>query len=93
MVRHEHLYEAIEAHLIRSDEVFADRVVAERFLGGSTVILCTVSMLSNPALVDAGIYHLVPVERLVVDEASQIDSFEFMVRSFAVSLSRLVFQQ
>ncbi|KAM5545226.1 hypothetical protein V8D89_001337 [Ganoderma adspersum] len=75
---HEHLYEAIEAHLIRSDEVFADRVVAERFLGGSTVILCTVSMLSNPALVDAGIYHLVPVERLVVDEASQIDSFEFM---------------
>ena len=36
-------------------------------------------MLSNPVLENSGVYRLVPVERLVVDEASQIDSFEFMV--------------
>ena len=39
-------------------------------------------MLSNPGLGSCGIYNLVTVERLVVDEASQIDSFEFMVSSF-----------
>ncbi|KAI1783492.1 P-loop containing nucleoside triphosphate hydrolase protein [Ganoderma leucocontextum] len=75
---HEHLYEEIKKHLIRADELIFDRVVAERFIGESTVILCTVSMLSNPGLGSCGIYDLVPVERLVVDEASQIDSFEFM---------------
>ncbi len=36
-------------------------------------------MMSNPAL-DA-VFHLIPVERLIVDEASQIDSFEFMVNN------------
>ncbi|PIL29510.1 hypothetical protein GSI_08318 [Ganoderma sinense ZZ0214-1] len=75
---HEHLYETIEQHLIRSDDLIVDPVAAERFIGGSAVILCTVSMLSNPGLDSCGMYHLVPVERLVVDEASQIDSFEFM---------------
>lgn len=37
-------------------------------------------MLSNPALDEIGVFDLLPVERLVVDEASQIDTFEFMVR-------------
>ncbi len=36
-------------------------------------------MLSNPALHNFGIFKHVPVERLIVDEASQIDTFEFMV--------------
>lgn len=44
------------------------------------MILCTLSMLSNPALDEIGVFDLLPVERLVVDEASQIDTFEFMVR-------------
>ncbi|KAI0363390.1 P-loop containing nucleoside triphosphate hydrolase protein [Pilatotrama ljubarskyi] len=75
---HEHLYEEIEERLIRSDELFADRVEAERKLAGVTVVLCTISMLSNPAIDNCGIFRLVPIERLVVDEASQIDTFEFM---------------
>ena len=77
--RHEHLYESIEERLIRADELIADPVEAERKIGGSIIILCTVSMLSNPGLDNCGIYRLAPVERLIVDEASQIDSFEFMV--------------
>ncbi|TBU59568.1 P-loop containing nucleoside triphosphate hydrolase protein [Dichomitus squalens] len=75
---HEHLYESIERRLIRADELIADPVEVERMIGGSTIILCTVSMLSNPGLDSCGIYRLAPVERLIVDEASQIDSFEFM---------------
>ncbi|KAJ2974699.1 hypothetical protein NUW54_g11853 [Trametes sanguinea] len=75
---HEHLYEEIEERLIRSDELFGDIVVAERMIGESMVILCTIAMLSNPAIDNCGIFNIVPVERLVVDEASQINTFEFM---------------
>ncbi|EJF57438.1 hypothetical protein DICSQDRAFT_69502 [Dichomitus squalens LYAD-421 SS1] len=76
---HEHLYESIERRLIRADELIADPVEAGRMIRGSKIILCTVSMLSNPGLDSCGIYRLAPVECLIVDEASQIDSFEFMV--------------
>ena len=37
-------------------------------------------MLSNPALHLVGMFSIVPVERLVVDEASQIKVEDFMVR-------------
>ena len=78
--RHEHLYEHIEDRTIRSDDLCsADRVGTERLLIGSNVILCTLSMLSNPALDNCGIFKINPMERLIVDEASQIDTFEFMV--------------
>ncbi len=88
--RHEHLYESIEERLIRSDDLFSDPVSTERRLGGSTTILCTVSMLSNPALDNCGVFHMAPVERLVVDEASQIESFEFMVSGRRICMKRLV---
>lgn len=42
-------------------------------------------MLSNPGLEKCGLFKLVPVERLIVDEASQIRIFEFLV-SFASSI-------
>ncbi|KAI0333215.1 hypothetical protein GY45DRAFT_321072 [Cubamyces sp. BRFM 1775] len=75
---HEHLYEDIEERLIRSDELFADPVATERELAGAQLVLCTIAMLSNPAIDRCGIFGLVPVARLIVDEASQIDTFEFM---------------
>lgn len=81
--RHEHIYEKIENHLLRSDELPSDLNAMERTINGSPVILCTLSMLSNPILKDRSLYKLVPVERLVVDEASQIDVGEFMVSASA----------
>ncbi|PCH35506.1 nucleoside triphosphate hydrolase protein [Wolfiporia cocos MD-104 SS10] len=82
---HEHIYGPIEKYLIRSDDLFRDPdpVYAENRLGGSKVILCTLSMLSNPALDDCQIFDLVPMERLVVDEASQIDTSEFMASAIS----------
>ena len=77
--RHEHIYEKIEHHLLRSDEFPEDLGALERTIGGSPVILCTLSMLSNPILDDRGLYGLVPLERLVIDEASQIEVGEYMV--------------
>jgi hypothetical protein len=38
-----------------------------------------VGMLSDPILNTCGLLSLIPVTSLVVDEASQIDVFEFMV--------------
>ncbi|KAF8994651.1 P-loop containing nucleoside triphosphate hydrolase protein, partial [Cyathus striatus] len=75
---HEHLYTDIESYLIRSDELPKDKVEAERLLNGSTIVLSTLSMLSNPAFEINGIFDLVPVERLVIDEASQIRVFEYL---------------
>jgi hypothetical protein len=51
------------------------------FLDANTV-LCTLSMLSNPALDTRGVFKLVPMQMLVIDEASQINVFEYMVRGF-----------
>ncbi|KAG2007254.1 hypothetical protein CC2G_014962 [Coprinopsis cinerea AmutBmut pab1-1] len=75
---HEHLYLAIEAKLIRTDELPTDPVGLERVIGDSCVILSTLSTLSNPALDQNKMFELVPVERLIVDEASQIRVFEFL---------------
>lgn len=81
--RHEHIYEKVEEHLLRPDEFPTNLGAMERVIGGSPIILCTLSMLSNPILKTRWLYELVPMERLVVDEASQIDVGEFMVSTLA----------
>ena len=77
------MYEDIELHLIVSDE-FGEGFDPRIGIGSSKIILCTLSMLSSSALVKCNILEYVPMERLVVDEASQIDMFEFMVREACV---------
>ena len=67
-----------------------DPIETERTFDGCRVVLCTLSMLSNPALDNCGVYRLLPLEVLVVDEASQIDVTEFMVRQLPFSLSILL---
>ncbi|KAJ7212891.1 P-loop containing nucleoside triphosphate hydrolase protein [Mycena haematopus] len=76
---HEHIYGSIDGFLIRTDELMADKRGIVHMLSGAQIILSTLSTLSNPGLEQVGIFALVPVERLVVDEASQINAFEFMV--------------
>jgi len=63
----------------RSDELPSEKVAMERELGGSHIILSTLSMISNPSLHDNGTFDIIPVERIIIDEASQINIFEFMV--------------
>ncbi|KZT04827.1 P-loop containing nucleoside triphosphate hydrolase protein [Laetiporus sulphureus 93-53] len=77
---HEYLYERFQEVLIRSDDLSGnkDPGAAERLFGGCSVVLCTLSMLSNPVLEDRLIFKLIPMEKLIADEASQIDVFEFM---------------
>jgi regulator of nonsense transcripts 1 len=75
------LYKKIEAKVIRSDELPDSRRLVSKMFGGATVVLCTLSMLSNPKLLECGLLDILPVKSLVIDEASQIDVFEFMVIS------------
>ena len=73
------MYEEIQDKVIRSDELPQSRREVEIMLCGATVVLCTLGMLSNPKLAECGLIDILPVTSLVVDEASQIDVFEFMV--------------
>ena len=82
VTRHEHLYCEIQEKVRRSDELPTEKVAMERELGGSHIILSTLSMISNPSLHDNGTFDIIPVERLVIDEASQINIFEFMVSNY-----------
>ncbi|KAI0350750.1 hypothetical protein OH77DRAFT_1001735 [Trametes cingulata] len=81
---HEHLYEGgLGNTLIVSNEFSSGRFDAKHRIGDAKIILCKLSMLSNPSLKSQGVFQYLPVERLVVDEASQIHMFEFMVRPAA----------
>ncbi|KAF8843772.1 P-loop containing nucleoside triphosphate hydrolase protein [Paxillus ammoniavirescens] len=88
---HEHLYEKLQARLIRSDIFKMSVVEASRLLLDSKVILCTLSMFSNPNI-DVFL-RIVPVEMVIFDEASQIESGDYlpMLHRFRSTLSKLVF--
>lgn len=79
--RHEHHYVDVSNHLIQSDKLSHGVKDVKDLIGKPRIILCTLSMLSTPTMALYGVFKLVPVERLIVDEASQIDTFEFMVRT------------
>ena len=92
LVRHEHLYEKIEANVIRSSDLPEGKLSTERILLGSRVILCTLSMLSNPKL-KVITRELVPVELVIVDEASQIEVGGYlpMLNLYNKTLRKFVF--
>ncbi|KAF9049492.1 P-loop containing nucleoside triphosphate hydrolase protein [Hymenopellis radicata] len=75
---HEHLYHLIEGNTIRADELPKRPQEVQRIFDNCNIVLSTLSMLSNPAFDQNGMFSIVPVERLVVDEASQINIFEYM---------------
>ena len=79
-LRHEDIYEKIILKLRRIDEIKDIREVeTDVRLNGISTILCTVSMLSNPGLVQLGFFRYIPVQRLVIDEASQIYVGQYIV--------------
>ncbi|KAI6123273.1 P-loop containing nucleoside triphosphate hydrolase protein [Pisolithus croceorrhizus] len=69
---HEHLYASIRANIIVSDE-FVDRGAFFGQLSGCPVVLCTLNMLSSPSLHASGVFRVVQLQTIVVDEASQIE--------------------
>jgi hypothetical protein len=65
--------------LIRSDELPDTLREVSMAFNGIKLVLSTLTMLSNPKLERCGLLRFIPVKSLVIDEASQIDVFEFMV--------------
>jgi len=90
---HEHLYEKIENNVIVSDSFSDSAVTMERRLEGSRVLLCTLSMFSHPLLMRTGITRLVPVETVLIDEASQIEVGDYLpiFSKFGHSIRKLAF--
>jgi len=90
--RHEHLYgDILQARFIRSDNFNKDIVGAARQLLDSRVILCTLTMLSNPSI--AAYAHIAPVHTIMFDEASQIEVGDYIpvIHRFSSSLRKFVF--
>ncbi|KAF7336708.1 Regulator of nonsense transcripts 1 [Mycena venus] len=89
--RHEHLYQKIMDNVLRSDDMDDDFEQMEQRMLHSRVVLCTLSMLSNPRL--SAITRLVPLQTLMVDEASQVEIGDFvpMLYRFSRSLQKMVF--
>ncbi|KAF8064440.1 P-loop containing nucleoside triphosphate hydrolase protein [Lyophyllum atratum] len=92
---HEHIYEMIQQKVLLSDDLSGIKSVGdtEMLLGGSVIILSTLSMLANPKVDRVGVFRVVPVERLVVDEASQIkiEDFLHVFHKFHKTLEKVCF--
>ncbi|KAG0705729.1 P-loop containing nucleoside triphosphate hydrolase protein [Suillus ampliporus] len=88
---HEHLYERLQHCFIRSDGIGGGIVGATRLLLDTRVILCTLSMLSNPRIND--FTRIVPVQTVIFDEASQIEVGDYLplLQRFQHSLQKMVF--
>lgn len=79
LLRHEQIYEDVKSQLVRTDELPKKPRDVEILFHNIKVVLCTLGTLSNPKLLEKGIFELVPVEHLVVDEASQIGVLNYLV--------------
>ena len=90
--RHEHLYgDVLQGRFIRSDSFSEDVVGAERQLLGTRVILCTLTMLSNPSIFV--FTRLAPVNTIIFDEASQIEVGDYVpvLHRYSSTLRKVVF--
>jgi len=89
---HEHLYEKIRKNIIVSDRL-PKRSAVKKTLQGSQVILCTLSMISNPKLQDLGLTQEVPIINVIIDEASQIEIAQYvpLFKTFGKTLRKICF--
>jgi superfamily I DNA and/or RNA helicase len=91
--RHDHLYTKIKKQVIRSDDFENDVKKTKAALGGVRVILCTLNMLSSDRMIKCHFTELVPVETLIVDEASQVEIGDYLIplSRFYNSLQKIIF--
>jgi len=90
--RHEHLYGRIKENIIVSDK-FSKPGPIRKALQGTQVILCTLSMISNPKVQLAGFTQVVPIVHVIIDEASQIEVGQYvpLFKTFGKSLRKICF--
>ncbi|KAI0342846.1 P-loop containing nucleoside triphosphate hydrolase protein [Trametopsis cervina] len=89
---HEHLYgDILNENVITSDRFHKGKTDAATLLNGSRVILCTLSMFSNQRA--AVFAATVPVDVVIVDEASQIELGDYipLLNKHGERIKKLVF--
>ena len=61
--------------------------------GTARVILCTISMLSTDRLMECGFTTIVPVQTIIIDEASQIEVGDYLpiLAKYRTTLRKMVF--
>lgn len=74
--RHEAEYNKCKGYMIQSSE-FKKELKKE--MGNMNFVLCTMGMLFSDKLESLGLFRTIPMERLVVDEASQIFVGDYLV--------------
>ena len=79
VTRHEHIYTEVENSLICTDELPKNPRETKQVFHRVRIILCTLSALSNLTLEACCLFKQIPIENLVVDEASQIGIFDYLV--------------
>ena len=90
--RHEHLYEVIGHNMIESGNFKKTDLENERMVSGSRVMLCTISMLSSRKVMQS-FTKIVPVQTVIIDEASQIEVGDYLpaLAKYKTSLRKMVF--
>ena len=72
-----------------------ERLLIGEGCGGTLprVILCTISMLSTSRLMQRGFTEIVPVQTIIIDEASQIEVGDYLpiLAMHATTLRKMVF--
>ena len=65
----------------------------ERMVLGTRVMLCTISMLSTGRLTECGFTKVVPVQSVIIDEASQIEVGDYLpiLARYKTTLRKIVF--
>ena len=60
---------------------------------GARVLLCTISMLSAGKLTKRGFTTIVPVQTIIIDEASQIEAGDYLLilARYKTTLRKMVF--
>ena len=93
LLRHEHLYRKISKNIIVPDNKSPNPSALQKTLQGSQVILCTLSMISNPTLRDVGLTQAVPIINVIIDEASQIEVGQYvpLFKTFGETLRKICF--
>ncbi|KAH9058402.1 P-loop containing nucleoside triphosphate hydrolase protein [Lactarius vividus] len=89
---HEHLYKNISKYVICTDDLPKPNAL-KKVLRGVQVILCTLDTISNPKLQETGFTETVPVNSVVIDEASQIEVGQYLplFESFGNTLRKISF--
>ena len=87
------MYEIIRDNTIDSGNFGGTTPENERLLLGCRVILCTISMLSSKRLTTVGITEVVPVQTVIIDEASQIEAGGYLpiLAQYKTTLRKMVF--